>query len=174
MHDIIDVIKNLQTLSESSGAFDIMKDYERVLEELDIYVYENWEEGELLEGPKVNRYWVSCKFMWDLNEMPDPKAAKILSEYGCQVQFKKDNILVPRKIKTPDDYRPGTKKGKIDVHPIWLVEISMPKKLISDVSVGKENRENAKMAELMKYDYKNIDVANAAQESPNAPAQPQA
>ena len=103
-----------------------MKNYERVLEELDIYVYENWEEGELLEGPKVNRYWVSCKFMWDLNEMPDPKAAKILSEYGCQVQFKKDNILVPRKIKTPDDYRPGTKKGKIDVHPIWLVEISMP------------------------------------------------
>ena len=43
MHDIIDVIKNLQTLSENNSAFRVLKDFERVLDELDIYVFKNWK-----------------------------------------------------------------------------------------------------------------------------------
>lgn len=167
MHDIIDVIKNLQTLSENNGAFTVLKDFERVLDELDIYVFKNWEEGELVGGPNVNRYSVTCKFMWDLNEAPDPEGGKRLHDYGCKVIYKKDTILVPRKIKDPSDYRPGTKKGKIDAHPIWTVTIEMPKKLMQDVSIGKENKENTKIAELMRYDRKDIDASNVAQETPD-------
>jgi len=167
MHDILDVIKNLQTISESTGAFEVLKDFERVIDELDVYVYKNWDEGEIIFGPKVSRYHVTCKFMWEQKEMPDPKGAKILADYGCEVAYRKETILIPRKIKDPDDYRPGTKKGKIDAHPIWTVEIKMPKKLMQDVSIGKENKENAKMAELMRYDLKTIDAGNAAQEAPN-------
>jgi hypothetical protein len=63
-HDIIDVIKNLQTLSENTNAFKVLKDFERVIDELDIYVFKNWEEGELVKGPVVNRYTVSCTWMW--------------------------------------------------------------------------------------------------------------
>ena len=59
MHDILDVIKNVQTLSENNSAFKVVKDFERVLDELDIYVFKNWEEGELLSGPDVNRYSVT-------------------------------------------------------------------------------------------------------------------
>ena len=62
MHDIIDVIKNVQTLSENNSAFKVLKDFERVLDELDIYVFKNWDEGELLSGPDVNRYSVTCSF----------------------------------------------------------------------------------------------------------------
>lgn len=69
MHDIVEVIKNLQTLSENQTAFKVLKDFERVLDELDVYVYKNWLEGELIEGPDVSRYSVTCKFMWDRNEM---------------------------------------------------------------------------------------------------------
>ena len=83
--------------------------------------------------------------------MPDPQGAKRLVEYGCEVVYKKQNILIPRKIKTPADFRPGTKKGKIDAHPIWIVDITMPKKLMHDLYIGKENQEHNKMAELMKY-----------------------
>lgn len=171
--DIIDVIKNLQTLSENNSAFRVLKDFERVLDELDIYVYKNWEEGELISGPHVNRYTVTCKFMWDLNEMPDPKAGKRLNEYGCQVTYIKENILIPRKIKEPSDFRPGTKKGKIDSHPIWTVVIEMPKKLMQDVYTGKENKENNQMAELMKY-YKGAMLSSdeAAQEAPTDAEEP--
>jgi hypothetical protein len=166
MHDILDVIKNIQTLSENNSAFKVLKDFERVIDELDIYVYKNWIEGELVSGPDVSRYAVTCSWMWQRDEMPDPQGAKRLSDYGCKVLYKKEHILIPRKIKEPGDYRPGTKKGKIDAHPVWIVEITMPKKLMQDVYIGKETQENNRMAELMQYSNNDFDTDTAAQEAP--------
>lgn len=171
MHDIIDVIKNLQTLSENNSAFRVLKDFERVLDELDIYVFKHWEDGEIIAGPDVNRYDVTCKIMWDRGNMPDPEGGKRLVDYGCEVVYAKDEILIPRKIKEPGDFRPGTKKGKIDAHPIWTVKITMPKKLMQDVDTGRENKENNRMAEIMKYSKQDVDANNVAQEAP-ADAQP--
>lgn len=167
MHDIVDVIKNIQTLSENNSAFSVLKDFERVLDELDIYVFKNWEEGELMSGPDVSRYSVACSFMWPEKEMPDPQAGKRLNDYGCKVVYKKEHILIPRKIKDPSDYRPGTKKGKIDAHPVWVVNIEMPKKLMQDVSIGKTNKENNQMAELMRYSTQGVNSTDEiAQEAP--------
>jgi hypothetical protein len=167
MHDIVEVIKNLQTLSENQTAFKVLKDFERVLDELDVYVYKNWLEGELIEGPDVSRYSVTCKFMWDRNEMPDPEGGKLLTNYGCEVKYERTFVMLPRKIKDPDDYRPGTKKGKIDAHPVWIVHIEMPKKLMQDVAVGKDFKEQNRLAELMKYSRKEpVTTDNAAQEEP--------
>lgn len=167
MHDIIDVVKAIQSLSEQDKAFQVLKDFERVIDALDIYVFKNWREGELVDGPKISRYAVTCTFMWDLKKMPDPEGGVRLDNYGCSVKYKKDHILIPRKIRDPSDYRPGTKKGKIDAHPIWTVTIKMPKKLMQDVYVGSENKENNRIAELMKYNSQEIATSeNVAQESP--------
>ena len=169
MHqDIIDVIKNLQTLGENNNVFRILKDFERVIDELDVYVFKNWEEGEICRGPFVSRYGVKCTFMWDRSEMPDPQGGKRLSDYGCRVTYAKEHILVPRKIKDPSDFRPGTKKGKIDAHPIWTVTIDMPKKLMQDIYIGKENQENNQMAEFLRYDRaSSMSTDEAAQEEPS-------
>jgi len=165
-HDIVDVIKNLQTLSENNSAFQVLKDFERVLDELDIYVFKNWKEGELTQGPFISRYSVKCTFMWDQKEMPDPAGGKRLHDYGCKVVYARDHVLIPRKIKSTKDYRPGTKKGKIDAHPIWTVTIIMPKKLMQDIYVGKENQENNRMAEFMRYDNSSLSTNNPSQISP--------
>lgn len=133
MEDIYDLIKNVETVYDSDTSFQVLKDFERVLDELDLYVYANWEEGELLDGPKIDRHWITCKFMWPRNKMPDPMGAKRLTEYDCKIGYKKDYIVLPRKIKTPDDMRPGTRKGKLDRNPVWVVEIQMPKKLVADI-----------------------------------------
>jgi hypothetical protein len=108
--------------------------------------------------------------------MPDPKGGKRLEDYGCRVTYEKSEILIPRKIKDPGDFRPGTKKGKIDALPIWIVEVVMPKKLMQDVYTGKDNKENNKMAELMRYSKAEVSADAAAQEAPeNAePAAPTA
>ena len=136
MKDILDVIKNIQSIYESDMAFTVLKDFERVLDDLDIYVYENWADGELVSGPNISRHWVTCSFMWDRDKMPDPSGGKRLLDYDCRVTYKKDLIIKPRKIRKPDDIRPGTKKGKLDTHPRWVVEIMMPKKLIADIYGG--------------------------------------
>jgi hypothetical protein len=152
MHDIIEIIKNLQTLTTDDNAFKIIKDFERVIDELDVYVFKNWEDGELLSGPMVGRYDVTCTFMWPRNSMPDPEGAVRLGQYGCQISYQKTNILIPRKVYKPSDFRPGTKKGKIDAHPIWIVSICMPKKLMQNIYQGNKEKENNRLADLMKYD----------------------
>jgi len=136
MHDVLDIIKNIDTIYNSNTALQVLKDFERVLDELDVYVYANWEDGELAEGPKIDRHWVTCSFMWPKDKMPDPMGGKRLLDYDCKVSYKKSHIVEPRKIEKPDDIRPGTKKGKLDRSPIWIVEIQMPKKLIADIYTG--------------------------------------
>lgn len=133
MHDVMDIIKNVESIYDSNTAFNILKDFEKVLDELDLYVYKNWENGELAMGPKIERHWVTCAFMWPYKEMPDPMGGKRLLDYDCKVTYRKDTLVLPREIKHQDDMRPGTKKGKLDRHPIWIVEIQMPKKLIIDI-----------------------------------------
>tara|TARA_Y100000748_G_scaffold230141_1_gene194168 strand:+ start:1456 stop:1932 length:477 start_codon:yes stop_codon:yes gene_type:complete len=138
MHDVLDIIRNVQTLYAVGPTLTVLKDFERVIDELDVYVFENWKDGELLSGPNDARHFVTCTFMWPLDKMPDPAGGKRLLDRGCKVSYKKDELLKPRKIKSPGDYRPGTTKGKIDSHPIWVVEIRMPKELIGNFKHGKD------------------------------------
>ena len=136
MHDIIDVINNIQTLYENNSNLAVLKDFERVLDEMDTYVFENWVDGELAYGPRVDRHWITASFMWPQDKMPDPNAGKRLIDLGCKVRYQKSHLLEPRKIRTHEDIRPGSKKGKLDRKPIWLVEIQMPKKVAFDVYKG--------------------------------------
>lgn len=100
MADILDIIENINTIYNSNSSLAILKDYERVFDELDLYVFENWREGELVSGPQIERHWITCSFMWPEDKMPNPEAAKRLSEYGCGVKYKRDVLIQPRKIKS--------------------------------------------------------------------------
>ena len=142
MHDVLDIIRNVQSLYAIGPTLGILKDFERVLDELDVYVFANWEEGELLSGPVDSRHFVTCSFMWPADKMPDPSGGKRLLDRGCKVTYAKDELLKPREIKSPEDYRPGTVKGKIDAHDIWVVQIKMPKELIGNFKHGKDEIES--------------------------------
>jgi hypothetical protein len=164
MHDILDVIKNIQDLYENNSSLGVLKDVERVLDELDLYVYENWEDGELAYGPKVERHWITTGFMWPQDKMPDPTGAKRLLDIGCKITYQKSHLIQPRPIRSPDDIRPNSKKGKLDRHPIWVVEIQMPKKLAFDIYKGYMNK--------MKNEYKETATPdNAAGGAPAPQAQ---
>ena len=89
MYQQIDVANNLNSIYNSNTQFSILKDFERVIDELDIYVYKNWKDGELVSGPDIERHWVTCSFMWPYAEMPDPDGGKRLTDYDCKVSFEK-------------------------------------------------------------------------------------
>lgn len=140
MYDISDILNTVEQVYDSNSNFQILKDFERVLDELDLYVYKNWEDGELVSGPRVERHWVTCQFMWPYADMPDPAGGKRLVDYNCKVKYIRTEVVEPRVIRKPSDVRPGTRKGKLDSKPIWVVEIAMPKKLISDIWVGYQEK----------------------------------
>jgi hypothetical protein len=136
MAELSDIINNIEQLYGSNNALNILKDFERVIDELDVYVYENWIDGELLSGPIEKRYFVECTFMWPKDKMPEPRGGLRLIDFGCSVKWAESHFSKVRKIKSPEDIRPGTRKGKIDIEPVWLVKISMPKKLMRDINRG--------------------------------------
>ena len=74
--------------------------------------------------------------MWPENLMPDPRGARRLLPFDCEVLFKRTNMKIPLKIEDPSDYRPGTKIARIIEKKIWLVQITMPKNLMSDIRTG--------------------------------------
>ena len=149
MASIKDVIANIEQIYGSNNSLTLLKDFERVVDELDLYVYDNWMDGELAEGPKEDRYFVECTFMWPKENMPEPAGGKRLLEYGCKVSYAETMLKEVRKIKTPDDIRPGTKKGKIDYKPIWMVKIKMPKRLMKNIDRGYTNLDRNKVQDVL-------------------------
>jgi hypothetical protein len=140
--DYWDVAKVLKDLYMSESSLSTLLDFERVLDEIDIYAFKYWEIGELVQGPEINKYKVECTFMWPRNKMPDPRGAKRLIPFDCDVEYKKSVMQVPGPIKDPSDYRPGTRKANLKEHKIWLVSISMPKSLMSEIKTGSIELEN--------------------------------
>jgi hypothetical protein len=130
---ILDCIKSLYM---SDNAMATLLDFERCLDDADLYAFKNWLFGELVNGPQITRYQVSCTFMWPSDLMPDPKGAKRLIQIGCKVRFYKTKIKMPVEIKSNDDYMPGTHYPRLVNRNVWMVDIAMPKDLISDIKQG--------------------------------------
>ena len=136
MIDTLDILRNIKNIYASYNVVSSLVNMEKVLDDVNIYAYQNWNKGELVEGPVVTKYDTTATFMWEQSEMPDPDAGKRITNIGGQVAYKKDIKLVPRKIKTYSDYRPGTRKGKLDEMPVWLVKITIPNTVIEDFNAA--------------------------------------
>jgi len=164
--DYWQVAENIKNLYLSEGSLLTLLDFERVLDELDVYAFKNWDIGELVQGPTISKYKVTCVFLWPEKLMPDPRGARRLLPFDCDVKFKKTNMKIPIKIEDPSDYRPGTKIARIIEKKIWLVEITMPKTLLSDIRTGSAELENQEI-DLKELDDAYNDDADKNQTQPN-------
>ena len=151
--DYWQVADNIKRIYMSDGSLATLLDFERVLDELDLYAFRNWDRGELVAGPNVGRYRVSATFMWPEKLMPDPRGGRRLLPFDCQVEYRKIMMKIPVRINDPSDYRPGTKKARIIERPVWLVEITIPKALMSDIRTGSVELEDEEI------DLKDLDQA---------------
>jgi hypothetical protein len=120
----------------SDGTMSILLDFERVLDDCDLYAFKNWECGELVQGPIVGRYSVNCTFMWPCKLMPDPRGAKRLLTIGCKVKFFKTKIKVPVKVTNYDDFVSGTMYPKMMERQVWLINIEIPLELMDSIKRG--------------------------------------
>jgi len=141
-NNIKDILDNVKKVYMSDSTLESLLDYERVLDELDLYSFANWKTGELLEGPIYEKYFVTCKWMYRYRQMPDPSGAERLTNYGCEVTYEKSTLEYPIEVKSPDDFKPGTKVPRLVSTPIWVVSITIPKRLMSDIQAGALELEN--------------------------------
>jgi hypothetical protein len=178
--DYWQVAENIRDIYLSEGSLLTLLDFERVLDELDLYAFKNWQIGELVSGPTIGKYRVTCIFMWPEKLMPDPRGARRLLPFDCEVKFKKTRMKVPMKITNPDDFRPGTHKARLVEKKIWLVEITMPKSLMNDIRTGSveledeeidlEDLDRAYEQDLDQESYQSDEQAENAQQTLQQPA----
>jgi hypothetical protein len=135
---IQDLLDSVNQVSMSDSSLEILMEFERVIDSLNLYAFENWKKLELCQGPILTKYRVACSFCVPFSLMPDPAGAERLLPYGIKVSYKKDWLVYPIKIKSEADYRPTVKKAKLARTRIWIITINMPLHLIKDITRGSE------------------------------------
>jgi hypothetical protein len=136
MPKINDIIDNLGVVRENGNSLGILMDFERVLDQLDIYTYKNWYLGELVDGPKSNRYFVTASFMWPDNLPPDARALKKLKNFGILHKVKLDEFHYTLRPKSYEDFESGSFMPKTTQRPVWVVELKIPKDLMQQIETG--------------------------------------
>ena len=134
--DFVSIVSTIKGIMTSDGSMSILLDFERVLDEIDIYAFKNWELGELVQGPDLGRYTCTCIFMWPYKLMPDPHAVKRLLAIGCKVNYGKGELKVPIQPKNYDDFIQGTMYPKSVERKVWFVKIEIPLDLMDDIKEG--------------------------------------
>ena len=134
--DFVSIVDTIKGIYMSDGSMSTLLDFERVLDEADLYAFKNWLIGELVQGPVNGRYSTTCTFMWPYKLMPDPRGALRLINIGCKVKIAKSNLEVPVEVKDYEDFVPGTRYPKMKERKVWFVEIEIPLELMDNIKEG--------------------------------------
>jgi len=128
------IYKNLDSIHNSSNVIDTLCEIDRIFDRMDVYAYDNWLYGEIVDGPFIERHWVELTLMYPNKMMPDPDAAMRLIKSGCKVKMGKDKFETFVKVKGPNDIiitKEGDHIPRIEYKSVWLVNIRMPKQLLN-------------------------------------------
>ena len=116
---------DLEKLEDSEHLLNILIGVENILDSTDTYCFQNWIDGEVVEGPIVRRHWITIGLRYPYDEMPDPRAALRLLKHGVQVEF--------NRTKQQQEGEPG----QPDYEPVefthWLVQITVPRRLLDQM-----------------------------------------
>ena len=142
--DQLDIIKQLDKNINRNSALDVLLQVDSVLDSLNIYAYKNWIEGEIVDGPQIERYWVTVTLMYPHKLMPDPAGAERILAKGGKVFFAKDELITAAKLVTPDDVadepderRPDMPAAKKIKRPIWLITLELPRNFLDSMTSDK-------------------------------------
>ena len=149
MIDIDTIYTTLDDAFSSDNVLDILMEFERTLDDLDIYVFKNWMKGEIVEGPKIDRYWITVTLMYPYKMMPDPSGAERLIDHGCKVWYGEDVLKHVAKITGPESYEPSETTGKLQPKilksKVWLVKITMPRHFVDEMQTDKVDTTGGKV-----------------------------
>ena len=119
-------------LSDSDSLTDVLIQMEDFMDSLDLYVFKNWFEGEIVDGPEIRRYWVSMTLKYAYEDMPDPAGAERLIRHGVKVNYRKAKEETSVDVESPSDLLPNN-KPKMKQDPIWLITVQIPRRFIEEL-----------------------------------------
>jgi hypothetical protein len=140
MVQVSDIKDTIESIYEGNTALEMLLEFEGILDNLHLYAFKNWINGEVVDGPHISRYWVEATLMYPEKMMPDPDGALRLTKHGCYVYFQKEDFIINVDIKSPEDLETndrGERKPKKVKKPVWLVKIVMPRHFVDEFNSSK-------------------------------------
>lgn len=110
---------DLKSIEETPHLLEILLQCEDVLDSLDIYVFKHWLNGEVVQGPKIRKFWVNISLKYDYEDMPDPRAALRLLKHGIYVKYNKTRV---EHLQTDNE------------HFCWILDMEFPRKLLNGMN----------------------------------------
>lgn len=138
--DQLDALDALERNAKRGSALQTLMEIENVLDKLNIYAYENWIEGEVVDGPHIERYWVTVTIMYRYKDMPDPEGAQRLIDHGARVYYSKDKFISAAKLIGPDDVEvtdgQGNRAAKKVEQQVWLITLEIPRSFLDSITTS--------------------------------------
>lgn len=130
----------LRKLEGSQTLLNVLMAFEDYLDSMDIYAFKNWFGGEVIEGPIIERYWVTIALKYEREEMPDPQGGMRILKSGGKIKFIKaqqelfleDDTDIVSSVDNQTSSR-AHKNAKPEYKDIWVVIIRLPRRFVEDV-----------------------------------------
>lgn len=134
--DLSNNTETVQRLFDDSSLLDILLGVEEYFDNADLYVFSNWIDGEIVEGPVVSKYWVEVTLKYDMDKMPDPRGAYLFENQGTKIMVRQDvERVIPKYAKDMDDLDIESGKVKEEKVPVILIKFVIPRRLVDAASV---------------------------------------
>lgn len=139
--DQTEIIDKLLDNTNNNNSVEILMQVEETMDRLNLFAYDNWFEGEIVDGPDIDKYWVAVTFMYPHKLMPDPDGAARIVAKGGRVYYKKDTLITAAKLREPEDVdqegdprRPQQSAAKKIQRPVWLVTVELPRSFMDSIT----------------------------------------
>jgi hypothetical protein len=137
MIDINDIAATISGVKSNRNTLSLLLEFQGVLDDLNVFAYENWIKGEVIKGPIISKYWIEVFLMYAEQDMPDPEASDRLTKHGCYVFYQRDTLTSNVKVKKVDTSKAGKKVPKTQEMTVFVVKVVMPRHLLTDYNVKK-------------------------------------
>lgn len=149
MNSNTETIDVIQDLYDKDGFLDILLEVEKYFDNMDLYAYTNWINGIVVEGPIVEKYWVTVILKYTKDIFPDVRGLLLFENTDTKIQIKRDfekyPIPDPRSENEMSILSTGSgsvKKPKEIIEPILLVKFQIPRTLVTPESFDEFKRNN--------------------------------
>lgn len=148
--DTSQISKTIRYVNSNINSLDVLLQVEKIFDDCGLYAFDHWILGEVIEGPKISKYWVEVTLLYPQKKMPEPIGGLRLTKYGCKVFFGKDDFVHYNRMLDPtiDIANDKTKETTKQNIAIWLVTIKIPRRLIDDAIDRYLDLENAAEMDL--------------------------
>lgn len=135
----------VKKIASSKILLDVLMDFEDFLDKNDIYVFENWNLGQIASGPKIDRYWVTVILKYPMAFKPDFEGAKRLESKGANIEYyKKYEEIYYNNLKPVDTINTTglgytrnslmNTKEKPTLNEVCLVKVKLPKRFFPSLA----------------------------------------